>query len=92
MKKFVPELEKYPPKYIYEPWKAPIADQKKWGCVIKGDGSEAEVDGKKSYPKPMFDFPTQREICIDGVKNAYHVGLYGNDPKVLDGTWREALR
>ena len=89
VRKFVPELEKFPHKYIYEPWKAPIADQKKWGCVIKGDGSETEIDGKKAYPKPMFDFPTQREICIQGVKNAYHVGLHGNDPKVLDGTWRK---
>ena len=89
VRKFVPELEKFPHKYIYEPWKAPIADQKKWGCVIKGDGSETEIDGKKAYPKPMFDFPTQREICIQGVKNAYHIGLHGNDPKVLDGTWRK---
>ena len=89
VRKFVPELEKFPHKYIYEPWKAPIADQKKWGCVVKGDGSETEIDGKKAYPKPMFDFPTQREICIQGVKNAYHVGLHGNDPKVLDGTWRK---
>lgn len=89
VRKFVPELEKFPQKYIYEPWKAPIADQKKWGCVIKGDGSEAEVDGHKAYPKPMFDFPTQRDICLDGMKNAYHIGLYGNDPKVLDGTWRK---
>ena len=23
------------------------------------------------------------------MKNAYHIGLYGNNPKVLDGTWRE---
>ena len=89
VRKFVPELENFPPKYIYEPWKAPIADQKKWGCVIKGDGSEREVDGKKAYPKPMFDFPTQREVCIEGVKNAYQIGLYGNNPKVLDGTWRK---
>lgn len=89
VRKFVPELEKYPQKYIYEPWKAPIADQKKWGCVIKGDGSKTEVDGKRAYPKPMFDFLTQREICIEGLKNAYHIGLYGNDPKVLDGTWRK---
>ncbi|KAK3062077.1 hypothetical protein LTS18_004864, partial [Coniosporium uncinatum] len=31
----------------------------------------------------------QREICISSIKNAYHVGLYGNNPKVMDGTWRE---
>lgn len=97
IRKYVPELAKFDKKYIYEPWKAPIADQKKWGCIIKGDGSstEGEVkeggkgEGSKSYPKPMFDFATQRDICLQGMKNAYHVGLHGNDPKVLDGTWRK---
>lgn len=127
---YVPELSNYSDKYIYEPWKAPIKDQKDWGCVIKGDGGWAESnfarnpgdhtdaqpsdiendtlsslhtaqhgatlpesdsgDGAmKVYPKPMFDFPTQREICINGLKQAYHIGLFGNDPKVKDGTWRD---
>lgn len=89
VRRYVPELEKFDKKYIYEPWKAPIADQKKWGCLVKGDGGESS-DGRLSlYPKPMFDFPTQREICIEGLKNAYHIGLYGNDAKVLDGSWRK---
>jgi len=118
VRKYVPELRNYSDKYIYEPWKAPIADQKAWGCVIKGDGGyqdamegvegsggdrnrltglniamEGETlmnsDDSKIYPKPMFDFPTQREICINGLKQAYHVGLRGNSAKVLDGSWRE---
>ena len=104
VRKYVPELKDFPSKYIYEPHLAPIADQKKAGCVIKGDHGEAtydfyktfNVDGGKHdedtqhrYPKPMFDFPTQREICIEGLKNAYHVGLYGNDPKVVDGSWKK---
>ena len=88
MKSYLPELKDYPKKYIYEPWKAPIADQKKWGCLIKGDECGVE-NGVKTYPKPMFDFNERRGICIDGVKNAYHVNLYGNDPKVKDGTWRK---
>jgi cryptochrome len=91
VKRFCPELKNYSKKFIYEPWKAPIADQKAWGCVIKGDGSKTEQkEGDyKVYPKPMFDFSEQREICIQGMKKAYAVGLYGNNPKVLDGTWRE---
>jgi len=89
IRKFVPELKDMPKKYIYEPHKAPIQDQRKAGVVIKGDGSETGQDGVAVYPKPMFDFPTQREICIQGMKNAYHVGLHGNSPKVLDGTWKE---
>ena len=36
----------------------------------------------------MFDFPTRRDICLEGMKKAYDAGLYGNDPKVLDGSWR----
>jgi len=37
----------------------------------------------------MFDFAERRTVCLDGMKKAYKVGLYGNDPKVIDETWRE---
>lgn len=86
VRKYVPELAKLPTKYIYEPWKAPLQDQKKAGVAIKGDGKEVE---KGVYPKPMFDFPERRTICLDAMKGAYHVGLYGNDSKVVDGSWRK---
>jgi cryptochrome len=89
IRKYVPELADMPKKFIYEPHKAPIADQKKAGVRIDGDGSQQEKDGLKVYPKPMFDFNTQRDICLEGMKNAYHVGLYGNDPKVMDGSWKK---
>lgn len=92
VKHFVPELERYPKKFIYEPWKAPIKDQKQWGCLIKGDGEEKEGEGEEGmnvYPKPMFDFNERRGICIEGMKNGYRVGLHGDDPRVKDGTWRE---
>ncbi|KAF1919058.1 FAD binding domain of DNA photolyase-domain-containing protein [Ampelomyces quisqualis] len=86
VRRYVPELRGFDQKYIYEPWKAPVADQKRWGCrIVHVDGVEAE-DG--TYPKPMLDFNKRREVCLQGMKNAYHVGLYGNDPKVLDGSWR----
>lgn len=86
---FVPELKDYGDKFIYEPWKAPIQDQKKWGCVIKGDGTETAEGDLQKYPKPMFDFSERRQICIDGMKNAYDIHLYGNDPRVMDGSWRK---
>jgi cryptochrome len=86
VRKFVPELKHLDKKYIYEPWKAPLQDQKKAGVRITGDGKE-DVEGV--YPKPMFDFSERRTICLDGMKKAYNVGLYGNDPKVIDGTWRK---
>lgn len=92
VKRYLPELEKYDEKYIYEPWKAPLVDQKRWACLIKGDG-DGERDGVearfKLYPKPMFDFDERRRICIEGVKGAYKVGLYGAHEKVQDGSWGE---
>ncbi|KAL8784000.1 MAG: hypothetical protein Q9213_004251 [Squamulea squamosa] len=88
VKHFIPELKNYPKKYIYEPWKAPIPDQKKWGCLIRGE-DYGEEGGLKVYPKTMFEFNERRGICIEGLKNAYHVGLYGDDPKIKDGTWRK---
>lgn len=92
VRRYVPELEKYGDKYIYEPWKTPLADQKQWGCLIKGDGDGKVEEGEdryKLYPKPMFDFDERRRICIEGVKGAYKVGLYGADERVQDGSWSE---
>ena len=43
----------------------------------------------KVYPKPMFDFNARRSICIDALKSAYRINLYGDNPRVKDGTWRE---
>jgi len=86
---YIPELKDMPAKYIYEPWKAPISDQKKANIVIKGDGStETDEQGLRMYPKPMLDFPTQREKCIRGLKAAYDAKLYGNSKEVKDGTWK----
>lgn len=71
----MPELRKLGKKYIYEPWKAPIFDQKKAGVIVKGDGKMSE---KGVYPRPMFDFAERRTVCLAGMKEAYHVGLYGD--------------
>ena len=88
VRKYVPELAKMDKKYIYEPHKAPIQDQKKARVRIEGDGTVSEKDGMVVYPKPMLDFAKQREVCIQGMKAAYHVGLRGDSKEVLDGTWK----
>jgi len=44
IRKYVPELEKFPAKYIYEPWKAPSEIQEKAACVIG-----------KNYPMPIVN-------------------------------------
>ncbi|KAI9822050.1 MAG: hypothetical protein M1832_003222 [Thelocarpon impressellum] len=85
---YVPELRAFPEKYIYEPWKAPIADQRRAGCVVT-DGEAGE--GMQSYPRPIFDFAERRTICLAGMKRAYGENLYGDDPQVLDGTARALL-
>jgi cryptochrome len=91
VKRYCPELAKFDKKYIYEPWKAPIADQKKWGCRVTGDGSPSSGsdDTENTYPKPMFDFDERRKVCLDGMKHAYDVGLHGGDSKVKDGSWKK---
>lgn len=85
VRRYVPELAKLDKKYIYEPWKAPVVDLKKAGVKIEGDGKDAK---EGVYPKAMFDFGKRRDVCLKGMKEAYKVGLYGNDPKVIDGSWR----
>ncbi|EGR48899.1 DNA photolyase [Trichoderma reesei QM6a] len=87
IRRWVPELRNVKPKYIYEPWKMPLPDQKAAGVRITGDGLEEQHD-EGTYPKPMFDFSERRGICIGAMKNAYSVGLHGNDEQVLDGSWR----
>lgn len=86
---WVPELKNLDANYIYEPWKAPIADQKKAGVRITGDGMSTESRKGDTYPKPIFDFNERRERCLAAMKTAYQVNLFGNDERVMDGSWRE---
>jgi len=59
IREFVPELRNMPNKYIYCPWTAPIADQKKAGCIIG-----------KDYPKPIVDHEKQSKENIAKFKQA----------------------
>ena len=62
IRKYVPELKAYDKKYIYEPWKAPLPDQKKWGCMI-GNG--------KDYPKPIVAHDEASKANMSLVAAAY---------------------
>ena len=53
-------VQDFPAKWIYEPWKAPIADQKQANCRIGVD-----------YPKPMVDHASVSKDNIQKLKNAY---------------------
>ncbi|XP_050409035.1 cryptochrome-1 isoform X2 [Patella vulgata] len=60
IKKYIPVLKKFPPNYIYEPWKAPVKLQETAGCIIG-----------KDYPKPIVDHDTVRPINIKRMSEAY---------------------
>ena len=60
VRRWVPQLRDYPAKYIYEPWKAPIADQKKAKCVIGVD-----------YPKPIVDHQVVSKENMNKMSKAY---------------------
>jgi cryptochrome len=87
-KHFAPELEKFGQKYIYKPWKAPIADQKRWGLCDQG---RWECSGRE-WDEGVFNtdvgFSGRRQVCIDKLKKAYAVGMYGDDERVKDGRWK----
>ena len=55
-------MQDFPAKWIYEPWKAPIADQKQANCRIGVD-----------YPKPMVDHAVVNKENIQKLKDAYAV-------------------
>ncbi|XP_053690521.1 cryptochrome-1 [Sabethes cyaneus] len=44
VKRYLPELRKFPTIYVHEPWKAPLKIQQECGCIIGTD-----------YPSPMID-------------------------------------
>lgn len=93
IRRWVPELRGLDARYIYEPWRAPIQDQRKAGVCVTGDGLGVAPSGSEggtaTYPKPMFDFSRRRDTCMAAMKTAYGVGLHGDDERVLDGSWRE---
>lgn len=92
IRRYCPELAKFDKKYIYEPWKASVSDQKNWGCRITGDVSDMSIDeGRSIYPEPMFNFDERRQICIGNMKRAYDVGIYGDDEQVRDGSWQKVF-
>lgn len=60
IRKYLPHLAKFPDKYIYEPWTAPLAVQKAAGCLIGTD-----------YPRPIVDHATVSKENMGKMKIAY---------------------
>lgn len=61
IRKYVPQLSKYPTAYIYEPWKAPLKVQEKAGCIVG-----------KDYPKPIVEHDKIRKKNIERMAQAYN--------------------
>jgi len=59
VKHYVPELKGMPARYLYKPWTAPLAEQKKAGCIIGQD-----------YPQPIVDHKVAREENLARFKSA----------------------
>jgi len=60
IRKYVPQLSKYPKQYIFEPWKAPAALQKSCGCIIG-----------KDYPSPIVDHDRASKANMAKMNVAY---------------------
>ncbi|KAL7061693.1 hypothetical protein AAHC03_01937 [Spirometra sp. Aus1] len=60
---FLPCLKNMPKQYIYEPWTAPLAVQKKAGCIIGVD-----------YPARIVDHQEMRAANLVKMKAAYEAG------------------
>jgi cryptochrome len=66
VKKYLPQLSKFPKEYIYEPWKAPIIVQQKAGCLIG-----------KDYPNPIVEHEQVMKVNMAKMKKAYERGEKG---------------
>lgn len=72
IKKYVPELKNFPSGIIYEPWKASIDNQAKYGCIIG-----------KDYPHPIVNHDVAMKANLVKMKAAYAAKNVGvNDMKI----------
>jgi len=60
IKKYLPQLRRFPAKYIYEPWNAPKSVQEAAGCIIG-----------KDYPLPIVDHADVSKVNMGKMKAAY---------------------
>lgn len=68
-RKYVPKVAKFPPQYIYEPWKAPLSTQKAAGCIIG-----------KDYPARIVDHETIVKTNLQRMNQAYSKSKSDGNP------------
>ncbi|CAB3242988.1 unnamed protein product [Arctia plantaginis] len=62
IRKYVPELKKYPTAFIYEPWKAPKSIQTTAGCVVGVDYPKRIVDHDKIHKENCTKMSTAYKL------------------------------
>uniref|UniRef100_A0A7S0CGF6 Cryptochrome/DNA photolyase FAD-binding domain-containing protein n=1 Tax=Proboscia inermis TaxID=420281 RepID=A0A7S0CGF6_9STRA len=67
IKKWIPALRKFPTKYIYEPWMAPLEVQRTCGVMIG-----------KDYPAPVVDHKSVSKANMGRMKEAYDAAKAGD--------------
>lgn len=60
IRKWLPQFQNFPKKYIYEPWLAPLAIQQNTGIIIG-----------KTYPEPIVDHASVSNRNMGRMKEAY---------------------
>lgn len=81
VRKYCPELAKFPDKYIYEPYNAPKDVQHKAGCIVG-----------KDYPFPILDEKETKRENMQRIKFCYEANLRGTSKEVLEDKADEMLR
>lgn len=57
VKRYIPELQNFPKKYIHEPWTAPVEVQEECGCIVG-----------QNYPQPIIDLENASRINCNRMK------------------------
>lgn len=67
VKRWLPQLRGFSAKHVYEPWLAPIADQRAAGCIVGVD-----------YPKPIVDHARASKENMAKMASAYEANKAGD--------------
>lgn len=79
IKKFIPQLAKFPSKYIYEPWTAPLEVQRSCGCIVGVD-----------YPFPVVEHTAASKRNMERMKAAYARNRPAEGPEAANGSAKPA--
>ncbi|GKY97783.1 DNA photolyase [Mayamaea pseudoterrestris] len=68
IRKWLPQFKRFPAKFIYEPWKAPLATQQNCGVIVG-----------ENYPHPIVEHTVISKSNMSRMKEAYAAQADGRD-------------